>query len=162
MNTRIEIIDYHPRYTDQTVMMWRTSKERALGIPETHDVEQHRYYLNRILVATNRVYIAVDKPGQRVVGMIAFDDAFITQLYVDPEYQHIGIGSALVELAKDTAQYRLQVFTVEMNHAARLFWKKHGFREKAVSPQRNAEGLTDLLCEWQRDKELMNLRFATV
>lgn len=151
MNTKIDIIDYHPRYTDQTVSMWRISKENALGIPEAHDFDQHRYYLNRILAATNHIYLAVEKRTERVLAMIAFDDRFITQLYVDPNYQHQGIGSALVELAKETTHQDLHVYTFEINQTARAFWQKHGFVEKKSRQHCNEEGLLDILCEWQRN-----------
>lgn len=151
MNTKIDIIDYHPRYTDQTISMWRTSKESALGIPEAHDFDQQRYYLNRILAATNHIYLAVEKRTERVLAMIAFDDSFITQLYVDPDYQQQGIGSTLVNLAKETTNQDLQVYTFEINQVARAFWQKHGFVEKEVEQQHNGEGQLDILCQWQRN-----------
>ncbi|STO77708.1 GNAT family N-acetyltransferase [Grimontia hollisae] len=151
MNTKIDIIDYHPRYTDQTVSMWRTSKESALGIPESHDFDQHRYYLNRILAATNHIYLAIEKRTERVLAMIAFDDRFISQLYVDPNYQHQGIGSALVDLAKETTRQDLHVYTSEINQTARTFWQKHGFIEKEARQHCHEEGLLDILYEWQRN-----------
>ncbi|WP_325894862.1 GNAT family N-acetyltransferase [Grimontia sp. NTOU-MAR1] len=160
MDKRIELIDYHPRYTEQTISMWRSSKERALGIPEAHDLEAHRYYLNRILTASNRVYLALEKRSERVLGMIAFDQNFITQLYVDCDYQNQGIGSVLVDLAKETTSQNLQLYTFEMNAPARRFWKKHGFEEKQVGQHNNEEGLVDVLCEWQREDEYPELRYA--
>ncbi|NGN99807.1 GNAT family N-acetyltransferase [Grimontia sp. S25] len=160
MNKRIEIIDYHPRYTEQTISMWRASKERALGIPEVHDFEAHRYYLNRILTTSNRVYLAVEKRAERVLGMIAFDENFITQLYVDCDHQNQGIGSTLVDLAKETTSQNLQLYTFEMNAPARCFWQKHGFEEKQIGQHDNEEGLTDVLCEWQREDDYSELRYA--
>ncbi|CZF86149.1 GNAT family N-acetyltransferase [Grimontia marina] len=162
MNKRIEIIDYHPRYTEQTISMWRGSKERALGIPEAHDFEAHRYYLNRILTATNRVYLAIEKRSERVLGMIAFDENAITQLYVDCEYQLQGIGSALVELAKETTSNNLQLYTFEMNEVARRFWRKHGFVEKQIGQHDNEEGLVDVLCEWIRGDDFPTLQYAAM
>ncbi|WP_281543613.1 GNAT family N-acetyltransferase [Grimontia sp. SpTr1] len=162
MHKRIEIIDYHPRYTEQTISMWRSSKERALGIPEAHDFEAHRYYLNRILTATNRIYLALERRSERVLGLIAFDENVITQLYVDCEYQHQGIGSALVELAKETTSDNLQLYTFEMNEVARRFWRKHGFVEKQIGQHDNEEGLVDVLCEWIRGDDFPTLQYAAM
>ncbi|OEE61787.1 GNAT family N-acetyltransferase [Enterovibrio norvegicus FF-454] len=148
MNHKIEIVDYHPRYTEQTMMMWRSSKEKALGKPEAHDLEAHRYYLNRILAATNRIYLAIERRTGRVLGMIAADDTFITQLYVAPGSQRQGIGSSLVHLIKETASGDLRLYTFEVNKGARYFWEKHGFIEREIGQHDNEEGLVDILCEW--------------
>lgn len=160
MNAKVEIIDYHPRYTEQTIAMWRKSKEQALGMPEAHDVAQHRYFLNRILTATHSVYLAIDKYTRRVIGMIAFDDNVISQLYVEPDYQHRGIGTALVEFAKATTHQDLHLYTFAMNQGARAFWKKQGFVEKTSGPHQNEQGLGDILCEWQREESLPMRRYA--
>ncbi|MDD1794015.1 GNAT family N-acetyltransferase [Enterovibrio sp. ZSDZ42] len=160
MNPRIEIVDYHPRYTEQTIEMWRLSKEKALGIPEMHDLDAHRYYLNRILAATNRIYLGIERRTGRVLGMIAADGEFITQLYVAPGSQRMGIGSLLVQLIKDTSHGDLKLYTFKINHGARTFWQKHGFVECQVGQHHNEEGLVDILCEWRNATAYSHLSYA--
>lgn len=162
MNNRIEIIDYHPRYTEQTIAMWRASKELALGMPEMHDIEAHRYFLNRILAATHRIYLAVERRSETVLGMIAADDTQISQLYVHPGYQHQGIGSSLVEIVKDTAGDSLTLYTFEVNAIARKFWQKHGFVERRTGLHDNEEGMVDVLCEWRRENSWHSLHSIAV
>ncbi|KXF80461.1 GNAT family N-acetyltransferase [Enterovibrio coralii] len=159
MNREIVIVDYHPRYTEQTIEMWRESKEAALGIPELHSLDSHRYYLNRILAPSHRIYLAVEKTTDTVLGMMAMDDVYISQLYIHPDHQCRGIGSALVELAQENTDH-LKLYTFEVNLPARTFWEKHGFKECEVGQHDNEEGLADILCEWKREPASIAMQFA--
>ncbi|MDD1780100.1 GNAT family N-acetyltransferase [Enterovibrio sp. ZSDZ35] len=159
MNREIVIVDYHPRYTEQTIAVWRRSKETALGIPEMHSLESHRYYLNRILAPSHRIFVAVEKTSDTVLGMMAMDSKHISQLYIHPDHQCRGIGSALVELAQENAE-RLQLYTFEINLPARAFWEKHGFIEQEIGQHDNEEGLSDILCEWKREPASIAMQFA--
>ncbi|MBE1275371.1 GNAT family N-acetyltransferase [Enterovibrio baiacu] len=158
MNNHIDIVDYHPRYTEETLRMWRESKEFALGTAETQSLESHRYYLNRVLAACNDIYLAKEKQSGRVLGMIATDGESITQLYVAPDAQRQGIGSCLVELAKETALKGLMLYTVEINQQAREFWQKQGFIECDTKTIESDEGMFDVLCEWQPNKHTKQSR----
>ncbi|GKV54438.1 hypothetical protein NCCP2222_03850 [Sporosarcina sp. NCCP-2222] len=42
------IIPYRPEYAEQTVSMWRTSKEKAICRNEIHSFEEHVYFLNQL------------------------------------------------------------------------------------------------------------------
>lgn len=39
----IHVIPYIPNYAEQTVAMWRESKEKAIGQKEIHSFENHLY-----------------------------------------------------------------------------------------------------------------------
>lgn len=41
---KTDIIPFDPDYADETVAMWRESKERAIGQKEKHSVENHLYF----------------------------------------------------------------------------------------------------------------------
>lgn len=43
----IRIIPYNYKYAEQTVKMWRDSKEQAIGQKEKHSFENHVYFLNQ-------------------------------------------------------------------------------------------------------------------
>jgi GNAT superfamily N-acetyltransferase len=64
--------------------------------------------------------------GDRLTGLIAFHDDWIEQLYVLPEAQGRGVGSALLEIARRTAD-RLQLWTFQRNAQARHFYEARGF-----------------------------------
>ncbi|PKF49647.1 N-acetyltransferase [Enterovibrio nigricans] len=139
--------------------MWRLSKETALGLPEPHSLTSHRYYLNRILAPSHRIFLAIEKESDSVLGMMAMDKDYISQLYIHPSHQCRGIGSALVELAQENAD-QLKLYTFEINLPARAFWEKHGFQEQEIGQHDNEEGLTDILCKWRREPASISMHFA--
>ena len=74
------ITQYHPKYAEQTVSMWRESKEKAIGQKEGHSFENHIYFLNNILPENYQIDIVLI--DGKVVGMIAYNDREISQLYI--------------------------------------------------------------------------------
>lgn len=72
----------------------------------------------------------------------------LDHLYVAPELQSQGIGTALLQAAQASAA-RLRLHVFERNGGAQRFYLRHGF---AVVERRcgeeNEEGLPDLVMEW--------------
>jgi GNAT superfamily N-acetyltransferase len=64
--------------------------------------------------------------GDAMTGVIAFQDDWIEQLYVLPEAQGQGVGTALLDVAKHTSG-RLQLWTFQRNAQARRFYEARGF-----------------------------------
>ncbi len=91
---QIIIVQYDSKYAEQTVRMWRNSKERAIGQKESHNLKSHIYFLNHILPQQFQIDLALIE--ERVVGMIAYNGTEISQLYVHIDYQGIGIGQILL------------------------------------------------------------------
>lgn len=108
--------------------MWRASKQRALGVVDTlHSPAQHQQFLDQHLAKHCRVTLAIDKQNDEVVGLIAYDSMWVHQLYIHVDYQHQGIGSRLLDLAKQHSDGSLQLHTFECNQGAQRFYEKHGF-----------------------------------
>lgn len=85
----------------------------------------------------------------RLVGVIAFLEDWIDQLYVLPEAQGRGIGTRLLEVAK-SAYPSLSLWTFQRNAAARLFYEKHGFLVVDESDGAgNEEKEPDVLYKWE-------------
>jgi len=61
-----------------------------------------------------------------MVGLIAFRDDWIEQLYVLPEVQGCGVGSELLQIAKRAFDC-LQLWTFQRNLRARRFYEERGF-----------------------------------
>ena len=76
------------------------------------------------MFATCTLWGAFD--GDRLTGLIAFRDDWIEQLYVLPEAQGQGVGTALLDVAK-RAVARLQLWTFQRNAQARRFYEARGF-----------------------------------
>ena len=127
--------------------MWRASFEAAVGVLEPHTVEQQRAYLLGTIVPSNRVVVAL--AGGRVVGFIAASYERIDQLYVHLDYQGLGIGSRLLQWAKDNSRGRLSLFTFERNDRAQKFYEARGFQIVGRGFE-EAWQLPDISYEWHR------------
>lgn len=143
------ITQYHSKYAEQTVEMWRESKERAIGQKEGHSFENHIYFLNYILSEQYQIDIVL--MGDKVVGMIAYNEREISQLYIHIEYQGFGIGQILLDKAKEQSSGKLTLYTFEVNENARRFYEKNGF-EIISRGYENEENLPDILYEWISNK----------
>jgi GNAT superfamily N-acetyltransferase len=85
-----------------------------------------------------------------MVGMIAFREDWIDQLYVLPDTQGRGVGTQLLQVAKD-AFPRLQLWTFQRNRRARDFYEARGFALlKETDGADNAEKEPDALYLWTR------------
>ena len=142
----ISIIPYNTKYTEQTVKMWRVSKEQAIGQKEIHTFENHVYFLNHILPEQFQIDLALI--DEDVVGIIAYNDREISQLYIHLEYQGIGIGRTLLDKAKAHSSGKLTLYTFEVNEKAQRFYEKQGF-EIINRGHENEENLPDIQYEWK-------------
>ena len=142
---KIIITQYTPKYDKQTVDMWRDSKEKAVDQKEIHSFENHVYFLNHILSEQYQVDIAII--DEKVVGMIAYNEREISQLYIHIDYQGIGIGHTLLDRVKAQSSGRLTLYTFEVNVNAQRFYEKHGF-EIIGRGHENDENLPDIQYEW--------------
>ena len=141
----ITIIVYEPKYAEQTVEMWRNSKEEAIGQKELHSIESHIYFLNHILPERFQIELALI--GEKVVGFIAYNEEEINQLYVHIDYQEMGIGTVLLNKAKTQAKDKLRLYTFEVNEMAQKFYEKNGFKIIGRGHE-NEEKLPDILYQW--------------
>jgi ribosomal protein S18 acetylase RimI-like enzyme len=123
----IVIVEYLPEYGRELVQMWRDSFERAVGIHDPHTFEEQLRFVEQELVQSNSVAIVLEKGTGKVVGFLAATTDMISQLYVHVDHQSKGIGSMLVNLAKENSNGRLRLFTFECNKNAQRFYERHGF-----------------------------------
>lgn len=142
---QLKIIKYDPRYAEQTVAMWRESKERAIGQEELYSIENHIYFLNHILLEQYQIDAALI--DEAVVGMIAYNEREISQLYIHVNYQGLGIGQRLLDKAKEQSSGKLTLYTFEVNKNAQRFYEKNGFKIIDRGHE-NEENLPDIQYEW--------------
>ena len=142
---KIIVVQYGPKYAEQTVEMWRNSKEEAIGKKEIHSFESHIYFLNHILPEQFQVDLALI--GEVVVGMIAYNETEVNQLYIHLDYQGMGIGQRLLDKAKAQSSGKLTLNTFEVNKNAQRFYEKNGFNIIGRGCE-NEENLPDLQYEW--------------
>jgi ribosomal protein S18 acetylase RimI-like enzyme len=93
------------------------------------------------------VLVVVSRATAEVIGFMATTPEVISQLYVDVSHQHEGIGSMLVNMAKQQSKGRLRLFTFKVNKAAQRFYERHGFRVIREGFEKDWQ-LEDLEYEW--------------
>lgn len=143
---KVIITQYNLKYAEQTVEMWRDSKEQAIGQKENHSFESHVYFLNHILSEQFQIDLALI--DEKVVGMIAYNEREISQLYIHIDYQGIGIGHTLLDKVKAQSRGRLTLHTFEVNENAQRFYEKQGFAIIGRGHE-NEENLADIQYEWK-------------
>jgi GNAT superfamily N-acetyltransferase len=123
--------------------------ERLPFLPDLHTTEEDAAYWRSNLLANGQVFGAW--AGGTLAGVIAYGDGWIHQLYVLPEFQRQGIGSALLaQAAQDMGDIRL--WTFQRNVLARGFYEHHGFQPVEQTDGRgNEEREPDILYYKQQD-----------
>ncbi len=117
-------------------------------LPVLHSFEDTVVFFGDFVIANQIVMVAVVEEG--VAGFIAIEGAYVDHLYVQPAYQGIGVGGALLKKAKELRPRGLKLWTFERNSAARQFYEKRGFVAIAFTDgARNEERTPDVLYEWK-------------
>ena len=88
--------------------------------------------------------------GKTIVAFCTLHDGWIEQLYVAPGHTGRGIGSRLIELAKERQPDGLQLWTFQVNAGARRFYERHGFRmAEMTNGAGNEERQPDVRYAWR-------------
>jgi len=92
---------------------------------QRYTLDQARAFFRSSVLPFNRLWVA--SLGTPIVGFIAVDATHINQLAVDVNYQHRGVGSALLRHLLSITEGPWRLFTFQRNESARRFYEKHGF-----------------------------------
>jgi len=119
--------------------------------PLAHSDDDVRAYVRDKLLPTADVRVAVREDA--VVGLLALMRAdacgWIEQLYLHPSATVQGLGTRLIELAKQTLDPPIRLYTFQANAGARRFYERHGFRAIEFGDgSGNEERCPDVLYEW--------------
>jgi GNAT superfamily N-acetyltransferase len=121
--------------------------DRLPWLAGLHTAEGDRAYFREHVFIECEVWGAVDGD---TVGIIAFREGWIDQLYVLPQHQRRGAGDALLRVAKATSS-SLQLWTFQKNLLARRFYERRGFvAVKETDGSQNDEREPDVLYRWQQ------------
>lgn len=145
----VVIVPYEPQYAQETISMWRESKESAIQQEDKHSFSHHVNFVNNVLSRKYKIELALI--DQHVVGLIAYNSNEVNQMYVHIDHQNKRIGKLLLERAKAQSAGRLTLQTFDVNHQARRFYEKHGFRPVKSGLIDNEESLPAHQFEWQAE-----------
>ena len=123
------------------------SNELMPWLPRVHSAAEEIRYAGDMIDAG---WVKVAKIDGKVVGFIARHEAEVYALYVLPEAQYKGIGTALLEDAMGDCN-KLGLWSYEANSAASVFYELRGFKALyGTNGSGNEAGLPDIRFEWSR------------
>lgn len=108
---------------------WQES-HRAFCTPAfvaQHTPQRQAAYLQKEMASGGRLWMLEDDGPVGIVSVSAEDE--IANLYVLPEKQCRGYGTALLKFAIGQCRGRARLYVLDNNDRARQLYVRHGFRE---------------------------------
>lgn len=121
---------------------------RAQFVGRRHSDDETRDWFASIVDDRPSAWWAARQRG-RVVGYMLIDGEHLDHLYIHPEAQGCGVGSALLHKARSLSPRRVALVTFQRNASARAFYEKHGFRALRFTGGENEEGEPDVHYLWE-------------
>ena len=143
-----------PYDTDEAAKLWWRSRHAdPAQLPAAiHTFDQVVAWFADVLLPDAQTWVALD--DGRIVAVLTLDGDDLDQLYVDPDAAGLGIGSTLVDLAKDLRPGGLALWTFQTNTRARSFYLHHGFTEvRRTNGETNEEQAPDIRMTWGNHPE---------
>ena len=129
--------------------VWLRSFRAVYDFPPAHSDEETHEWMQGVVASDAETWVAVHAASGRIVGFMILDEDRIEQLYLEPDWLRRGIGSVLVDLAKERSPGGLSLYTFEANAGARAFYERHGFVDVWHGDgSANEERQPDLRYEW--------------
>ena len=145
-----------PYDTDEAAAVWWRSRhaEGSLLPAAIHTAEQVAAWFAEVLLPDAQTWVALD--DGRIVAVLTLDGDDLDQLYVDPDVAGRGVGSTLVDLAKDLRPGGLALWTFQTNLRAQAFYQAHGFVEvRRTDGAENEERAPDVRMTWGNHPEAL-------
>lgn len=117
-------------------------------LPRLHTDDEHRAFIANVVLRQQEVVVAEDEAG--VTGFIAMAHGdLIEHLYVRPERQRRGIGTALLDEAKARMPGGFRLWVFQQNDQARRFYERNGLAVLELTDgSGNEEKTPDALYGW--------------
>ena len=107
---------------------WKES-HRAFCTPdfiEFHTPERQMEYLRKKMRSGTKLYMLVD---EKPVGIVSVTGSLIEDLYIHPDMQNMGYGTALLQYAMDQCADTPALWILENNKRAERLYRRMGFQE---------------------------------
>ena len=125
--------------------------------PSVHPDHEARAWVAGWDLSTYDVWVA--ERGGEPVGYARWTSTWLDDLYVHPDHQGRGVGTALFELVASTRPGGFCLWVFESNAPARAFYGRHGCLElERTDGSANEEGAPDVRVAWPGADPLAFLR----
>lgn len=129
----------------------KSFKKALPTIKLAHSDEDIRKWYLTYLIPKGRTWVAEE--GGKIAGFMSLNGDLLEELYLTPHSQGKGIGSELINKAKELNPKGLKTYTFQINKLARDFYEKHGFVAISFNNgERNEENEPDVLYEWKNEE----------
>jgi ribosomal protein S18 acetylase RimI-like enzyme len=117
-------------------------------LPNLHTHDEHRRFITETVPQDHEIWVA-EEDG-RVVGLAAIGESTLGHLYVHPDFQGRGVGTALLAKTKELRPAGFTLWTFPANEQACRFYERHGLRAIEYGDgSGNEEGVPDVRYEWR-------------
>lgn len=150
-NTRTEraavtIIEARAEHVPAIAAIHAAARRQAMPyLPELHTECETHDWLAR-LIGSRTLWVGC-REGV-AVGYMRLHGGELHDLYVHPDWQGRGVGSALLDEAKRRSPRRLALWTFQQNAMARRFYDTRGFRAVRFTDGENEERVPDVQYVW--------------
>lgn len=116
-------------------------------LPTMHTDAETRDWIRSVMVPTHEVWVA--EVDDRIVGFAALHHDLLGHIYVHPDEQGRGFGTALLDVVKHERPSGFRFWVFQKNEGARRFYERHGCRiVELTDGSGNEEREPDALYEW--------------
>jgi GNAT superfamily N-acetyltransferase len=117
-------------------------------LPTIHTDDQIRTWIRDQMIPAHEVWVA--EVAGRVVGFAALSGDLLGHIYVHPDEQDRGRGTALFDVVKRERPTGFRLWVFQKNEGARRFYERHGCRlVELADGSGNEEKEPDALYEWR-------------
>ena len=129
-------------------LYWRAREAAIPAIPPgIHDRDDvHRHFAETVLPERD-TWVAME--GDVVVGLLVLEPGWVDHLYLEPDRTGQGIGTQLLDHAKQLHPGGLDLWAFQSNVGARRFYERHGFTAVRFTDGDNEEREPDVLYRWR-------------
>lgn len=93
-------------------------------LPRLHTDDETRAWIRTIMIPGHQTWIA--EVGGRIIGFASVAGTLLGHLYVRPDAQGRGVGTALLEIVKRECPGGFELWVFQKNEGARRFYERHG------------------------------------
>lgn len=129
-------------------LYWRAREAAVPAIPPSvHDHDDVRRHFTMTVLPSCDTWLAVEDDA--AVGLLVLQPGWVDHLYLEPTRTGEGIGTRLLDHAKQQQPDGLDLWAFQSNHRARRFYERHGFVAVTFTDGDNEEGEPDVLYQWR-------------
>ena len=117
---------------------------------QTLDREKALRVFHKIITLESEIWL--EDSGSKIKGFIALQGSYVDRLYIDPVFQRQGVGTALLNYAREMNPAGLELHTHQQNSRACNFYEKQDFKAVKYGISPPPESVPDVEYHWRPEQ----------